>query len=106
MAFEKLLTTEQSTVLQCMKVILESDLLDDADFQTRLGVDKQQLREVIADWPLLNDADAASNTSLAINNCLNEICYGVNVNDDTLEQRYGISRHTVDQIYQKWKTGC
>ncbi len=86
-----------------MKVVLDSDLLDNAEFQTRLGIDKQQLREVATAWLDLDDFDAASNTSLAINNCLNEICYGINVNDDALEQRYGISRQTVERIYQKWK---
>ena len=87
-----------------MKVMLDSDLLDNSEFQTRLSIDKQQLREVIAAWPNLNDSDAASNTSLAINNCLNEICYGVNINDDALEQRYSISRQIVERIYQKWKS--
>ena len=101
MIFKDLTETERLIIFQCMQLILESDLLENAEFQTRLGIDRQELRQVIATWPQLDDVNTTSNANVAMNNCLNEVCYGIDVDDDTLQYRYGIHRQTAKQVYDK-----
>ena len=75
MAFEKLTEREQKVVLQCMKLILEEDYISDQAFSTRLGITRDDLRQVISEWPYLqddSDEDSKNNPdltrTLAINN--------------------------------------
>jgi hypothetical protein len=101
-AFEELSPKEQRIVLQCMKVITETSLIEDAEFQTRLGLSKQELHEVVAAWPRLDNSGDASIMSLAINNCLNEVCHGVYINGNTWRHYFDVSLRDVEQVYDRW----
>src|SRR5207244_1060743 len=82
MAFDELSEQEQGVVLQCLSAILNGPFIDDWEFQTRLGIDRTAVLEVLAAWPNLDDADPGSATSLAINNCMNEALHGVEITPD------------------------
>ena len=73
MAFDKLTSIEQAAVLQCLSAILEGPFIDDFEFQTRLGYDKDVLKAFISTAPHLDENNDGLATSL-INNCMNEIC--------------------------------
>ena len=103
MAFEKLQQNERGIVFRCMQIILDNNILDNEEFQPRLGINKQELFDVVNAWPQLNDNDPNSDTYLAINNCLNEVCYSINIDDNNLEKQFGVSRKDVEQVYNKWK---
>ena len=49
---------------------------NDAEKHSRLGLQADGLRQVIARWPNINDHDEGGNDFLAINNCTNEVCCG------------------------------
>jgi hypothetical protein len=106
MSFNSLDASEKETVLQCMRLILdETRLIEDPEFQTRLGIDRDQLRSIITAWPELDDliTDAGSDAVLAINNCLNEACYGLNINE-RLERKYSVPHDEVRAVFNKIRT--
>ena len=102
MAFEQLSKKEQRTILQCMTAILEGTYIDNAEFQTRLGIDRTEMQEVIGSWPNLNDTDQTSNTSLAINNCMNEVCNGIEISGHKWRDWFDVSKEEVESLYLKW----
>ena len=92
-----------------MKLILEEDYISDEAFSIRLGVTRDDLRQVISEWPHIwdeNDEDSRSNPDLirilAINNSLNEVLYGVNVSKEVWTKWLDEPYAEVEQIYQTW----
>jgi len=79
MAFKELSPSEKAIVLQCMKAIADGPEIEDWEFHTRLGIVRPTLRRVISLWPGIDDGSDDSDEFLAINNCLNEICHGVDI---------------------------
>jgi len=79
MAFKELSPSEKAIVLQCMKAIADGPEIEDWEFHTRLGIVRPTLRRVISLWPEIDDGSDDSDEFLAINNCLNEICHGVDI---------------------------
>lgn len=102
MSFEQLTEQEQEVVRQAMCAVLNGPYIDDAEFGIRLGLDQSQLREVFDAWPRLEDADDNSNVSLAINNCLNEILYGVYVSPQDWARYFTPPKEDVEAAYEHW----
>ena len=102
MAFEQLSNQEQKLIPQCMNAILEGGYIYDLEFHTRLGVGRKELRAIAGDWPGLNDTDPDSDTALAINNCMNEVCYGIAIPGDEGEKWFEGSKQDVEALYSKW----
>ena len=110
MALEKLDEREQKIILQAMKLILtEENYIGDWEFQTRLGISRDELRQVIAEWPHLKDEDDTDSKDnpdlvriLAINNSLNEVLHGVDVSDADWAKWISEPREEVKRIYRAW----
>ena len=110
MAFEKLYEHEKKIVLQVMKLILaEEKYIDNWEFQTRTGITRDELAQVIAEWPHLkdeNDEDSKDNPDLvrilAINNSLNEVLNGIKVSEEDWVKWIEVPRNEVKRIYKAW----
>lgn len=102
MALEQLTEQEQNTVRQCMEAILNGDEIEDFEFQTRLGIDRLQLRQVLVSWPHLDDADDNSDTCLAINNCMNEVVHGIYISPENWARWFTSPKEDVKATYQHW----
>jgi hypothetical protein len=110
MAFEKLDEREQKAILQAMKLILtEEKYISERAFRSRTGITRDELRQVIAEWPNLKDEDDTDSKdnpdlvrALAINNSLNEVLYGVGVSDADWEKWFDEPREAVKKIYRTW----
>jgi hypothetical protein len=102
MPIKDLSEDEKAVVLQCLRAIAESELIDDWEMQTRLGVTRKTLREVISSWPNIDDTAVDSAESLAINNCMNEICHGVRVPPDEWKQWFTVTKAQILNAYRKW----
>jgi hypothetical protein len=63
--------TEKQIILQSMKAILRGRFLE-GEFHTRLGIEPDELEQLLLAYPNVDDSDDDSTASLAINNCLNE----------------------------------
>lgn len=108
MAFEQLTKQEQNIVRQCMEAILNGDEIEAPEFQTRLGIARLQLRQVLAFWPHLDDADDNSDTCLAINNCMNEVAHGIYISPEDWARRFTFPKEDVKAAYKHWaeSKGC
>ncbi len=85
-----------------MKAILTGSLLDEVEFHARLGLDPEELRAVIDSWPHCDEADDDSIGTLAINNCLNEMCHGLRFSDGEWERLVRLPRSEVSRVYRAW----
>jgi len=101
MYFSQLNEQEQQTILESMKAVLESGKLE-FEYSSRLGIDEEDLKQVIEKFPNLDDSDDSSNETLAINNCLNEICYGVNFTENDWRKWFSQSYEEVEKVYKRW----
>jgi hypothetical protein len=104
MAFADLSTSEQHIVLQCMKVIADGSEIEDWEFHTRLGIVRPTLRRIISAWPAIDDRLDSSEEFLAINNCLNEICNGIEIADAEWGRWFAHPKDEVTKTYHKWLT--
>ncbi len=102
MAFEELSEHEREMIRQSINAILRGPFIEEAEFQTRLGIDRKQLRDVFACWPQLEDGEDSSDTCLAINNSLNEVLYGVYISPNVWEQWFTAPKEDVQAAYQRW----
>ena len=77
LGIESLSAKEQDIVLRCMKAT--SAHVNDWEKHSRLGLEADDLHQVIARWPNFDDRDENGNDFLAINNCMNEVCNGFQI---------------------------
>jgi len=63
MAFEKLSAEDQKIVLQCMRATAVH--VGDSEKHTRLGLEPDDLKVIIDQWPNIDDADESGNGFLA-----------------------------------------
>ncbi|MHB1457636.1 MAG: hypothetical protein ACYC0V_12050 [Armatimonadota bacterium] len=102
-----------NVILTCMRIISEGDELE-GEYQTRLGVDEKTLCSVITAFPHLVNADlddanlqimygvSQLDIDLAIHGCLNEVCYGIQINDIALKASYGFSREDARIVFEEY----
>lgn len=100
MAFEQLSPDEQEIIRRCMTAILDGPYIEDVHFGTRLGLDRSEMREIVAKWPDLDDSDP--DVDLAINNSLNEVCNGVRITAKEWARRIGEPKEAVERTYNRW----
>jgi len=74
----------------------------DWDFQTRLGVTPKAMRDLLRDWPNVDDMSDNSDACLAINNALNDLLHGVGISDQQARDLIGADRTEVRRVYKKW----
>ncbi|HLM61742.1 MAG TPA: hypothetical protein VK308_13130 [Pyrinomonadaceae bacterium] len=101
MSFEKLSESEKQTVLQCLNAVLTGNFLEH-EFHSRLGLEPEDLAQVVSAYPNIDDSDDTSNETLAINNCLNEVAHGISFSDREWQQWFTVDRSEVDEVYRKW----
>lgn len=102
MEIEELNPAEKNIVYQCMKIVAETDLIEDPEFRTRLSINRQELYQVIAAWPALTESSNDSVGNLAVNNSLNEVCNGLQIDDILWKQYFIASRQDVSDVCHKW----
>lgn len=102
MAFEKLSSKEQEIVLRCMRATAAH--VADSEIHTRVGLKPEELQEVIAKWPNIDDMDEKGKGVLAINNCMNEVCHGFRIASEDWSTWFDIPEADIKAAYQKWLT--
>ena len=101
MSLAQLSDKEKQIILQSMKAILRGRFLE-GEFHTRLGIEPDELEQLLLAYPNLDDSDDDSTAALAINNCLNEVCHGISFSENDWSQWFGVSRAEVQEVYRKW----
>jgi hypothetical protein len=97
----KLSDSDRQIILQCLNAILKGRFLE-GEFHTRLGIEREELEQVVAAYPHIDDSDDNSNAALAINNCLNEVCHRINFSNREWSQWFTVDRSEVDKVYRRW----
>ena len=85
-----------------MKAIANRPLIEEWEFHTRLGILRPTLKRIISAWPDIDDSSDGSDEFLAINNCLNEICHGIDIPPTEWRDWFLQSREEVKKTYGKW----
>jgi hypothetical protein len=100
MAIDGLSAKEQDIVLRCMRAT--AAYVDDWEKHPRLGLEADDLQEVIARWPNIDDRDEGGNDFLAMNNCMNEVCHGFPIESAEWSNWFNTPMSDVQSTYRKW----
>lgn len=79
-----------------------SAYIEDWEKHARLGLLASELQQEIARWPVIDDSAEAGNGSLAINNCMNEVCHGIRIPAEEWNRWFDTPISEVKATYQKW----
>ena len=93
--------SERTAVRECMQAVLDGSWIDDFEFETRLGFKRESLKVILNGWPLLDDSTNGL-VRLAINNCMNEVCNGINISDRDWNTWFTQSPEQVAAAFSKW----
>ena len=71
-------------------------------FHARLGVSEEEMKQLIDQWPNVDDSSDKSLACLAINNALNDLLNGVGISNAEAIEKIGANREELQSIYPKW----
>jgi hypothetical protein len=72
------------------------------DFETRLGLEEEEMTELLRVWPNVDDTVDDSTACLAINNSLNDLLHGVGISEEESLRLLGVGRDEAYRVYRKW----
>jgi UDP-N-acetylmuramyl tripeptide synthase len=101
MALSGLSENDRKIILQCLNAISKGNFLE-YEYQERLGIELEELNAIVAAYPNIDDSDNESNETLAINNCLNEVCYGIRFSDEEWKQWFDVNKSEIEEVFRKW----
>jgi len=97
------LAPETQTVMRRVLAFVSTARQPHDDFETRLGVDRGVLAEILMRWPAVDDRNDHSPSVVAINNALNEVANGLDLSAEEWRQ-LGATRAQVESAYGEWAT--
>ena len=100
MTFASLSAKDKDIVLRCMKAA--SAYIEDWEKHARLGLLASDLQQEIARWPVIDDSAEAGNGSLAINNCMNEVCHGFSIQPAEWSTWFNTPMSEIESTYRTW----
>jgi uncharacterized protein YccT (UPF0319 family) len=101
MYFSQLSEKDKQVVFQCLKAVSEGSFLED-EFHSRIGIEKDDLQKIIDSYPEIDHSDDDSNESLAVNNCLNEICHGLQFSETEWKRWFSVTREEIAETFKNW----
>lgn len=102
MAVESLTPESQALIRRALAFIATTSHLD-GEFETRLGVERRELAEILIRWPAVDDSADGAPGTVAINNSLNEIANGLALSAEDWTQ-LGATRSDVQRVFAEWTT--
>jgi hypothetical protein len=101
MEIKRLSAKEQDIVLRCMRATAAN--VDDLEKHARLGLEANDLQQEISRWPNIDDCDESGNGFLAINNCMNEVCYGFRIAPEEWSSWFDTPMSEIASAYRTWQ---
>jgi hypothetical protein len=102
MAIEELNPATQTAIRRTLAFISTARHLD-GEFETRLGVDRSDVAELLMRWPAVDDRYDESRAAIAINNALNEVVNALALSAEDW-RGLGASRAEIAAAYAEWAT--
>ena len=101
MSLTKLSEKDRDIILQCLNAVAKGNFLEH-EHHSRLGLELSELEQITVAYPEIDDTNDDSNETLAINNCLNEVSYGIRFTDGEWNRWFTVNREEVVEVYRKW----
>ena len=86
MLFRNLPLESESLLHRAVEVVYSLEAIEDIDFQTRIGLNRDEIHVLLSSWDEITNDVIDSLTASAINNCCNELLFGVRFTDDQWEK--------------------
>jgi hypothetical protein len=102
MTVESLSSAAQAVIRKALAFVATTRQLD-GELETRLGVERGQLAEILMRWPSVSDQEDDTPATLAINNALNEVARGLDLSTEDWRQ-LDTTRAEVESAYVEWAT--
>ena len=74
----------------------------DLDFNTRMGIEPEVMRSLLAAWPIIDDSIDNSDACLAVNNSFNDLLHGAGISEADALKLVGVTRAEMRRVYSKW----
>jgi hypothetical protein len=102
MTLRDLSIAEQELVRQCVAAVADGPFIDDQEFATRVGLPRATIRALLHNWSNVDDSLDDSDACLALNNCLNEMCHGIEITPTEWAARVTVPRDQIKDVYRRW----
>src|SRR5215471_2629337 len=93
--------SELEIVRDCLRASVEGPFFPDWEFFTLFGLTRDELKQILAFWPNLNEADKS--VMLAINNSFNNLIGYPHGMDDSWSEFVPVSAKELHRIFVKWR---
>ena len=67
-----------------------------------MGIVRATLRRIISTWPEIDDRAENSEEFLAVNNCLNEVCHGLDMTPAEWRKWFTQPKDEIRRTYAEW----
>lgn len=84
-------------ILRCINAIAGGNLIDDDEIQTRIGVDREALKQVASRWSFAPHAD----DGYVASNCMNEVANGLPLSEADIFALVGLTREGVRRVLRR-----
>jgi hypothetical protein len=96
--------SDQSIIRKCVEAITFGSFLDDPEMHPRIGLDRGELISVLDHWSEPGEIGWAEQASIAINSCLNEICFGLEISNRDWSTWIPVPRSEVERVFALWRS--
>lgn len=102
MSIRDLPGTDLNIALECLLFVRDSSEFEDSELDTRVGVTRAELGELIEEWPNIEDESRSDFGFLALKSCFNEVCNGVQFSVKKWQKWFSVSRDDVRETFSRW----
>jgi hypothetical protein len=102
MSLQQMPSIDQNLIRKCLLSICDGPFLEDAEFHSRIGVERRELKKIMQEWPIFDDSDDDSDLAVAINNALNELCYGLPISSQDWANWIEVPQTDILRAYADW----
>ena len=92
---------EKAVVLECLKATADGPFFDDDDFHILFGLDRNEIRKIIADFQNINDSDTLAMG--VINDSINNLIGFPHNKWEIWDNYISISPDELERLFKKWK---
>lgn len=103
MSLNNLSEDEKNVVLQCLIAIRDGPFIHPLGFHPRLGLEREELAEIVARWPHVDDTIETSRESIALNNCIATALNTYAIRPEEWPRWFSVPREEVKRVYEKWR---
>src|SRR5262245_8907509 len=97
MPLSQLTVAELEVIRQCLQAAATGPFYPDWEFSTLFGVTRETVRQVLADFPTVDDADES--VKLSINNSMNLLWFYPHDCGEVWDQYFSVSEQEMKRVF-------